>query len=74
GKLGRENSGKRKIEIKINENVDDRLISFLIRCTIIYQKVYEISTLCGAENFFIIFSPIGKHYSFVQPSIKPTAK
>ncbi|MFQ6671570.1 hypothetical protein Gotur_036083 [Gossypium turneri] len=66
--------GKGKIEIKIFENVDDRLISFLIRCTVIYQKIYEISTLCGGEILFIIFSPIGKPYSFVHPSIKSTAK
>ncbi|MBA0696358.1 hypothetical protein Goari_002914, partial [Gossypium aridum] len=38
------------------------------------KKIYEISTLCGAEILFVIFSPIGKPYSFVHPSIKSTAK
>ncbi|MFQ6671560.1 hypothetical protein Gotur_036073 [Gossypium turneri] len=49
--------GKRKIEIKIIENEDDRLISFSKRCTGIYKKISELSTLCGGEILFIIFSP-----------------
>ncbi|MBA0754128.1 hypothetical protein Gogos_020754, partial [Gossypium gossypioides] len=71
---GKKTQGKGKIEIKINENVDDRLILFSIRCIVIYQKIYESSTLCGGEILFIIFSPTGKPYSFVHPSIQSTAK
>ncbi|MFQ6631773.1 hypothetical protein Gotur_009230 [Gossypium turneri] len=60
--------GKQKIEIKIIENEDDRLISFSKQCFGIYKKISELSTLCGSEILFIIFSPKGKPYSFAHPS------
>nr|KJB68899.1 hypothetical protein B456_011G158700 [Gossypium raimondii] len=62
--LGQENWGRRKIEIKIIENKDDRLISFSKRCTRIYKKTFELFTLFGSEILFIILSPTGKSYSF----------
>ncbi|MFQ6655959.1 hypothetical protein Gotur_026271 [Gossypium turneri] len=52
--------GKQKIEIKIIENEDGRLIVFSKRRTRIYKKISELSTLCGGEILFIIFSPAGK--------------
>ncbi|MBA0664511.1 hypothetical protein Goklo_004496 [Gossypium klotzschianum] len=72
--LGKKTRGKRKIEIKIIENKDDRLISFSKQCTGIYKKISELSTLCGGEIHFIIFSPTGKPYSFGYPSVKTIAK
>ncbi|TYI77304.1 hypothetical protein E1A91_D06G135000v1 [Gossypium mustelinum] len=55
--------GKQKIEIKIHENADDRLI-----------KISELSTLCGGEILFIIFSPAGKPYLFGHLSVESIAK
>ncbi|MBA0577821.1 hypothetical protein Golob_024824, partial [Gossypium lobatum] len=66
--------GKQKIEIKIIENEDDRLISFSKRRFGIYKKISELSTLCGCEILFIIFSPKGKPYSFAHPSIEAVTK
>ncbi|TXG74698.1 hypothetical protein ES288_D06G143300v1 [Gossypium darwinii] len=66
--------GKQKIEIKIIENADDRLITFSKRRTGIYKKVSELSILCGGEILFIIFSPAGKPYSFGHPSVESVAK
>ncbi|MFQ6665701.1 hypothetical protein Gotur_032331 [Gossypium turneri] len=66
--------GKQKIEIKIIENVDDRLIVFCKRRTGIYKKISELSTLCGGEILFIIFSPTRKPYSFGHPSVESVAK
>ncbi|MBA0696360.1 hypothetical protein Goari_002915, partial [Gossypium aridum] len=37
-------------------------------------KISEISTLCGGEIVFIIFSPTGKPYSFDHPSVQSGAK
>ncbi|MBA0696361.1 hypothetical protein Goari_002916, partial [Gossypium aridum] len=37
-------------------------------------KIFEISTLCGAEIVFIIFSPTGKLYSFGHPSVEIVSK
>ncbi|TYG50341.1 hypothetical protein ES288_D10G167700v1 [Gossypium darwinii] len=62
--LRQENWGRRKIEIKIIENKDDRLILFSERCTRIYKKTSELFTLFGSEILFIILSPTGKAYSF----------
>nr|KJB84318.1 hypothetical protein B456_N018000 [Gossypium raimondii] len=61
--------GKQKIEIKIIENENDRLITFSKRCTGIYKKIYEFSALCGGEILFIIFSQTGKPYSFSHPPV-----
>ncbi|TYI77306.1 hypothetical protein E1A91_D06G135200v1 [Gossypium mustelinum] len=66
--------GKQKIEIKIIENADDRLIAFSKRRTGIYEKISELSILCGGEILFIIFSPAGKPYSFGHPSVEYVAK
>ncbi|MBA0664528.1 hypothetical protein Goklo_004507 [Gossypium klotzschianum] len=68
--LGKKTRGKIKIEVKIIENEDDRLISFSKRCIGIYKKISELSTLCGGEILFIIFLPTGKLYSFGHPSIE----
>ncbi|MFQ6652748.1 hypothetical protein Gotur_024469 [Gossypium turneri] len=66
--------GKQKIEIKIIENADDRLIAFSKRRTGIYKKISEPSTLCVGEILFIIFSLAGKPYSFGHPSFESVAK
>ncbi|MBA0664516.1 hypothetical protein Goklo_004500, partial [Gossypium klotzschianum] len=42
--------------------------------TIIYKKTSELSTLFGGEILFIIFSPIGKPYSFCHPSVESVVK
>ncbi|KAG4142159.1 hypothetical protein ERO13_D06G115760v2, partial [Gossypium hirsutum] len=64
----------KKIEIKIIENANDRLITFSKRCTGIYKKIYEFSALCGGEILFIIFSQTGKPYSFSHPSVESVTK
>ncbi|TYI61271.1 hypothetical protein E1A91_D10G161300v1, partial [Gossypium mustelinum] len=66
--------GRRKIEIKIIENEDDRPISFLKCCTRIYMKTFELSTLFGSDILFILFSPTGKPYSFRHHSVESVAK
>nr|XP_012466378.1 unnamed protein product [Gossypium raimondii] len=62
--------GKQKIEIMIIENANDRLIALSQRRTGIYKKISKLSTLCGGEILFIIFSPAGKPYSFGHPSVE----
>ncbi|KAH1056363.1 hypothetical protein J1N35_034428, partial [Gossypium stocksii] len=71
---GRKTRGKHKIEIKIIENANDKLTAFSKRSTGIYKKISELSTLCGGEILFIIFSPVGKPYSFGHPSVESIAK
>nr|KJB66208.1 hypothetical protein B456_010G133100 [Gossypium raimondii] len=73
-RLTRKLKERKKIEIKIIENVDDRLIAFSKRRTGIYKKISELSTLCGGEILFIILSPAGKPYSVGHPSVESVAK
>ncbi|MBA0813001.1 hypothetical protein Gohar_026897, partial [Gossypium harknessii] len=37
-------------------------------------KISKISTLCGGEIVFVIFSPTGKPYSVGHPSVQSAAK
>ncbi|MBA0776185.1 hypothetical protein Gotri_011220 [Gossypium trilobum] len=55
------------------ENDDDYLITFLKRQLGIYKKLGDLSTLCGNEIFFIIFSPAGKPFTFGHLSIESIA-
>ncbi|TYH66760.1 hypothetical protein ES332_D06G145400v1 [Gossypium tomentosum] len=45
-----------------------------IEIKIIENEDNRLSTLCGGEILFIIFSPAGKPYSFGHPSIESVAK
>ncbi|TXG74699.1 hypothetical protein ES288_D06G143400v1 [Gossypium darwinii] len=54
--------------------VYERLITFSKRRTGIYKKISELSTLCGGEILFIIFSLAGKPYSFSHPPDESVAK
>ncbi|MBA0775766.1 hypothetical protein Gotri_010876 [Gossypium trilobum] len=67
---GKKAKGKQKIEIKMIENQDDRLIIFSKCRSGIYKKIGELSTLRGNEILFIIFSPAGKPFTFGHPSIE----
>ncbi|PPS14713.1 hypothetical protein GOBAR_AA05882 [Gossypium barbadense] len=58
---GKKTRGKQKIEIKMIENQDDRLITFSKRRLGIYKKIDELSILCG------------KPFTFGQPSIESIA-
>ncbi|MFQ6671580.1 hypothetical protein Gotur_036077 [Gossypium turneri] len=40
----------------------------------IYKKISELSTLCGGEILFIIFSPTSKPYSLGHSSHEYVAK
>ncbi|KAL4388031.1 hypothetical protein GQ457_09G021790 [Hibiscus cannabinus] len=67
---GKRTRGRQKIEMKIVEKLDNRLITFSKRRSGIYKKISEISTLCGTDILFICFSPTGKPFSFGHPSIE----
>ncbi|KAG8493091.1 hypothetical protein CXB51_010655 [Gossypium anomalum] len=58
---GKKTRGKKKIEIKMIENDDDRLITFSKHRLGIYKKIGELSTLCG------------KPFTFGHPSIESIA-
>ncbi|XP_039017493.1 agamous-like MADS-box protein AGL62 [Hibiscus syriacus] len=70
---GKKTKGKQKIDIKVIENKDDKLITFSKRRTGIYKKLNQIATLCGTDFLFICFSPAGKPFSFGHPSIESVA-
>lgn len=62
--------GRQKIEMKLIENEEDRLITFSKRRSGIYKKASELATLCGADVGVVVFSPSGKPFSFANPSME----
>ncbi|KAK8633991.1 hypothetical protein V6N13_014820 [Hibiscus sabdariffa] len=61
--------GRQKIDMKIIEKDDEKLVIFTKRQSGIYKKISEITILCGTDILFICFSPAGKPFSFSHPSI-----
>lgn len=66
----RQSRGRQKIEMKLIENHDDRLVTFSKRRSGIFKKVSELITMCGALVGVVVFSPTGKPLSFWHPSIQ----
>ncbi|XP_044468557.1 agamous-like MADS-box protein AGL61 [Mangifera indica] len=59
--------GRQKIEMKRIEKEEDRLIIFSKRRSDIYKKTSKLVTLTGAEIGILVFSPLGKAFSFGHP-------
>ncbi|XP_062093389.1 agamous-like MADS-box protein AGL29 [Humulus lupulus] len=72
-KAKRKTKGRQKIEMKMIQEEDSRLITFSKRRSGIYKKASELVTLCGAEVGVVIFSPSGKPFSYGHPSIDAVA-
>ncbi|KAG4205693.1 hypothetical protein ERO13_A04G118640v2 [Gossypium hirsutum] len=68
--IGKKTRGRKKTQMKMIENKEDRLVTFSKRRLGIYKKISELSILCGTENLFIVFSPTGKPFSFGCQSIE----
>nr|BAD42353.1 PISTILLATA-like protein [Brasenia schreberi] len=60
--------GRGKIEIKRIENSSNRQVTFSKRKQGILKKAKEISVLCDANVFLILFSSAGKMYEYTSPS------
>ncbi|KAK8570642.1 hypothetical protein V6N13_103046 [Hibiscus sabdariffa] len=71
--LGKKTRGRQKIEIKVFENEEDKLVTFSKRRSRIYNKISEITTPFGTDVLFICFSPAGKPFSFGHSSIESVA-
>ncbi|KAK9994575.1 hypothetical protein SO802_024278 [Lithocarpus litseifolius] len=54
---------------KIDKEVD-RLVTFSKRRPGINKKASALVTLCGAEVGVVVFSPVGKPFSFGHPSVE----
>ncbi|TYH78014.1 hypothetical protein ES332_D04G196100v1 [Gossypium tomentosum] len=54
---GKKTRGRKKTQMKMIENKEDRLVTFSKRRLGIYKKISELSILCGTEILFIVFSP-----------------
>ncbi|PIA46556.1 hypothetical protein AQUCO_01500242v1 [Aquilegia coerulea] len=62
--------GRQKIEIKRIEQEDSRQVTFSKRRAGLFKKASELCILCGAHASIIVFSPAGKVFSFVHPSVE----
>ncbi|CAN6213565.1 unnamed protein product [Urochloa humidicola] len=61
--------GRQKIEIKYIENDDARQVCFSKRRQGLFKKASELSILCGAVVGTVVFSQVGRSFSFGHPSI-----
>ncbi|KAF8369467.1 hypothetical protein HHK36_032514 [Tetracentron sinense] len=61
--------GKRKIEIEKLENPNKRQVTFSKRRKGLFKKAAEACSLCDAEIAVIVFSPVGKPYTFGHTSV-----
>ncbi|CAN6165615.1 unnamed protein product [Urochloa humidicola] len=61
--------GRQKIEIKYIENDDARQVCFSKRRQGLFKKASELSILCGATVGTVVFSQVGRSFSFGHPSI-----
>ncbi|CAJ2638000.1 agamous-like MADS-box protein AGL62 [Trifolium pratense] len=66
---GKKTRGRQKIEIKKISNERSMQVAFSKRRNGLFQKAYELFTLCGAYVALIIFSPSGKVFSFGNPDL-----
>ena len=64
------NKGKRKMPLKIIENMNNRTITYSKRKSGLFKKFSELCTLCGAEGVVLVMSPAGKPYAFGHPSVE----
>ncbi|OMO59460.1 Transcription factor, MADS-box [Corchorus capsularis] len=71
--LVKKTKGRQKIDIKLIENEDDKMIAFSKRRSGIYKKVCELNTMCGAEIGILVFSPAGNPFCFGHPSFESIA-
>ncbi|KAK1356832.1 MADS-box transcription factor [Heracleum sosnowskyi] len=60
-------TGKKKIEIKIKEKEQDRLVAFSKRRKGLYKKAHQLHSLSGAQVAILVFSPAGKPYIYGVP-------
>ncbi|KAL4379765.1 hypothetical protein GQ457_02G038920 [Hibiscus cannabinus] len=70
---GKKTRGRQKIDMKIIENENEKLVTFSKRRSGVYKKISELTILCGTDILFICFSPAGKPFSFGHPSIESVA-
>ncbi|KAK9119357.1 hypothetical protein Scep_017450 [Stephania cephalantha] len=61
--------GRQKIEIKRIVQEESRQVTFSKRRSGLFKKASELSILCGVEVVIIVFSPLGKAFSFGVPNV-----
>ncbi|KAG2303928.1 hypothetical protein Bca52824_032579 [Brassica carinata] len=71
---GKKTKGKQKIDIKKVEKNVDRMVTFSKRRNGIYNKLSQLSILCGADVGCLIYSGSGKPFTFGSPSFDVVAQ
>lgn len=60
-------TGKKKIEIKMKEKEQDRMVAFSKRRKGLFKKAHQLHALSGAKIALLVFSPAGKPYIYGEP-------
>ena len=62
--------GRQRVDMKKRESQKDLYATFSKRRSGIFKKVTEMCILCDIDIAIIIFSPTGKPFSFIHPTIE----
>ncbi|CAD5169610.1 unnamed protein product [Musa acuminata subsp. malaccensis] len=62
--------GRRKITLEKIEKPAARYVSFTKRKQGLFTKASDLCTLCGTEVAVVVFSPVGRPYSFGCPDVE----
>ncbi|KAL8101076.1 agamous-like MADS-box protein AGL61 [Apium graveolens] len=65
-------TGKKKIEIKMKEKEQDRMVAFSKRRKGLFKKAHQLHALSGAKIAILVFSPAGKPYIYGEPCFTDT--
>ncbi|KAF7139964.1 hypothetical protein RHSIM_Rhsim06G0206800 [Rhododendron simsii] len=65
-------TGKKKIEIKMREKGEQRMVTFSKRRQGLFKKSRELHCLTGAHVASVVFSPTGRPYVHGDPSFDAT--
>ncbi|KAG5546128.1 hypothetical protein RHGRI_018342 [Rhododendron griersonianum] len=65
-------TGKKKIEIKMREKGEQRMVTFSKRRQGLFKKAHELHCLTGAHVASVVFSPTGRPYVHGDPSFDAT--
>ncbi|KVI00488.1 Transcription factor, MADS-box [Cynara cardunculus var. scolymus] len=68
--MPKKTKGCQKIEIVKITDDKSLAVTFSKRRSGIFRKLSELGTLCGAKTAIVVFSPIGKPYSFGHPDVE----
>lgn len=68
--MARTTRGRQKLKMVKIQNEQNRRVTFSKRRLNLFKKASELVSMCAAEVALIVFSPMGKIYTFGHPTVQ----